>query len=172
MASLVTRAPQVGEQVVDPQGRVLADFAVLLQQLARALQVEQEDAVDLSDEVDALALDLAAANSDITSLEGRATALEGDVAALEAAQTWADVSASRAASTSYQNTGARPMQIAVAANVAAAVNVEASPDNATWVAVGIIATNQKSNVNAIIPPGWYYRVNGAVTGFDLWAELA
>lgn len=80
--ALEVRAPQVGEQVVDPSGRVLAEFAILLQQLARALQSEQGSSVDLAAAVTALGNDLALANTNISTLDSEIAALDGDVVAL------------------------------------------------------------------------------------------
>lgn len=82
------------------------------------------------------------------------------------AQTWQDVSASRAVSTSYQNTTGKPIQVAITASSAGTVPIEASTDGSTWVPIGKV----NADMTFIIPNNYYYRVNGGAT-ITYWAEL-
>ena len=90
-------------------------------------------------------------------------------------QRWQDVAASRAASTSYQNTTGRPIQVAILArsSVGTTRTIEVSENNSTWIVLGAtsISTDPRQDgVTFIVPSGWYYRLNGAVAAFT-WAEL-
>lgn len=88
------------------------------------------------------------------------------------AQTWQDVTASRAKDTSYQNVTGKPIQLAVQARGASGV-MEISTDNANWVSVGRTAglTNGYfSNIHVIVPNGHYYRLSASDVP-NKWAEL-
>jgi hypothetical protein len=90
-------------------------------------------------------------------------------------QTWQNVAGSRAHSTSYQNTTGRPIQVSIAAFGAIPRIFQVSTDNATWVDVAVTGrsvsgTNIAWNINANIPDGHYYRINGSAT-VAAWAEL-
>lgn len=89
-------------------------------------------------------------------------------------QTWQDVKASRAVSTSYQNTTGRPIEVAIKGYIGGSSGrtFEASVDNSTWIVVGWIGGNNNttSATSATIPDDWYYRVNGSLSAFS-WAEL-
>jgi hypothetical protein len=91
-------------------------------------------------------------------------------------QTWQDVltTPGRAHSTSYQNTTGRPIQVAVSADASDNSRpFQVSSDNSTWVSVGRFAEGtglRESNIFAVIPVGWYYRINGAAS-ITQWAEL-
>ena len=79
-------------------------------------------------------------------------------------QTWQDMTASRAANTSYQNTTGKPIEVVIHAN--GSWTAEVSDDAATWVKTGKF---DFQNVCAfIVPNGHYYRINGAFTS---WSEL-
>ena len=82
-------------------------------------------------------------------------------------QTWQTVT--RSASTSYQNTTGRPLEVAIDASSATARPVEVSVDNATWLSIGGIGTTRMGN-QFIVPNNWYYRINGSVT-LNAWTEL-
>lgn len=85
-------------------------------------------------------------------------------------QTWQDVSASRAVSTSYQNTTGRPISVNLSLDAGGNRSVQVSVNNSTWITVGITAGGSKTPVSFIVPASWYYRINGSTT-IDAWAEL-
>ncbi len=88
---------------------------------------------------------------------------------------WADVNASRSFGTNYQNTGATNRHVAIGGlrdNVTAR-RLQVSSDASTWITVH--RSNNVAggtNMYAVVPPGWYYRVDpsGSPTGLDSWAE--
>lgn len=91
-------------------------------------------------------------------------------------QTYTDVKASRAASTSYQNTTGRPIVVAVTGIEGTATNgrsFEVSANGSTWLVAGRVGGNNNtmSSVAVVIPPGWYYRVNGSLSSITAWVEL-
>ncbi|WP_142847079.1 phage tail protein [Telmatospirillum sp. J64-1] len=90
-------------------------------------------------------------------------------------QTWQDVSAQRQINTTYQNPTNRSMQVAVMGRGSStgAQAFKVSPDNSVWTTVGNaggnnIGNSYNGNVNVIIPPRHYYRVEGG--GIFYWAE--
>ncbi|MDX5370195.1 MAG: hypothetical protein LPL29_12555 [Alphaproteobacteria bacterium] len=87
-------------------------------------------------------------------------------------QTWQDVTGSRSAGTSYQNTTGKPIMVAIQANSAAAgKSLEVSSDNSTWIAVGWISIGAApQSAQAIVPNNHYYRATSA-TSIGTWAEL-
>lgn len=98
-----------------------------------------------------------------------------DGIAVGVGQTWQDLTASRAASTSYQNLTGRPISVAIVAisSATSARDVQVSSDNATWINVGVAPGSGASRVPSsfVVPDAWYYRVNGAVNANMTWAEL-
>ena len=84
-------------------------------------------------------------------------------------QTWQSVT--RSIATSYQNTTGKPIMVNVRTSGASgAGNLEVSPDNSTWIAVGVIISSSQDvrSAEAIVPVGHYYRLTaGAAT----WVEL-
>jgi len=118
-------------------------------------------------------------NITITLPNGAVTIPAGTLAAastlLGIGQTWTEVTASRASGVSYQNTSARPMQVAIwyGLGSAATRNVQVSPDNTNWSNVLTADTSTQSlRCNMIVPPGWYYRINGGAVTNLFWAELS
>lgn len=100
-----------------------------------------------------------------------------DAKALGVGQTWQDVSGSRTFSTSYQNTTGRPIEVSINCRTSNTDfrEIQVSPDNATWVQVGlsgrlISGASYPQNVEFTVPDGWYYRIDGSVTSV-FWAEL-
>ncbi|WP_142847225.1 pyocin knob domain-containing protein [Telmatospirillum sp. J64-1] len=90
-------------------------------------------------------------------------------------QTWQDVTAQRQINTTYQNPTNRSMQVAVMGRGSStgAQAFKVSPDNSVWTTVGNaggnnIGNSYNGNVNVIIPPRHYYRVEGG--GIFYWAE--
>ncbi len=84
-------------------------------------------------------------------------------------QTWQDVKGARVVGAVYQNTTGRPIQVSVSFINDLAI-FAASVDGVTWVAVGAGAGGgSRTNSQAVIPSGHYYRLTGAVVSY--WAEL-
>lgn len=86
-------------------------------------------------------------------------------------QTWQNVTASRARSTSYQNTTGRPILVAIYATVGGP-NFSVSEDNVTFVGTGYAYTNIGGNTAfmcAVVPPNFFYKDEGS--GAFYWAEL-
>jgi len=86
-------------------------------------------------------------------------------------QTWQDVSASRLAGTSYQNTTGAPIQISVTTIFNGTV-MEVSSNNSTWVSVASTTSDRlhPDTNQVIIPNNYYYRVAAGAT-ISVWAEL-
>jgi hypothetical protein len=84
--------------------------------------------------------------------------------------TYQNLTASRAHSTSYQNTTGHYIFVAITAAILREVQV--SVDNSTWIRVGRFfdSSADATQVSFPVPDLWYYRINGSVN--DLyWAEL-
>lgn len=110
--------------------------------------------------------------NDETLPDGAAVTAHVAANALGVSQTWQDVSGSRAASTSYQNTTGKPIMVSIVATVAANRDLQVSTDNATWVTVAVIpADAAQAPASIIVPDDHYYRIDGAVTSLVVWAEL-
>lgn len=93
-------------------------------------------------------------------------------------QSWQDVTASRGAETSYQNTTGRPIKVSFGGRASGSglLYLEVSPDNSTWTTVGVVAGENIGNgyrgvMSDVIPPGHYYRVTGTVGVKNHWSEL-
>jgi len=84
-------------------------------------------------------------------------------------QTWQDVTASRAVSTSYQNTTGRPIMVSIETDSTANRPIQVSSNNATWIDLGTTSAS-KWALSFIVPATWYYRINGSTTILS-WAEL-
>ena len=84
-------------------------------------------------------------------------------------QTWQSVGGSRSASTSYQNTTSRPIQVAITASTQGQVQV--STNSSTWVtiqnAMGIFGQS-RNTIAFIVPVNHYYKIT---SNFEHWAEL-
>lgn len=85
-------------------------------------------------------------------------------------QTWQDVSGSRSAGTSYQNTTSKPIMVAITGGGSIERTLQASTNGSTWVTVATIEANEEHTFSLIVPPDHYYRVSGAIT-VTTWAEL-
>lgn len=84
-------------------------------------------------------------------------------------QSWQDVTGSRSAGASYQNTTGKPIQVAIRLNVGPAGAVQVSSDNSNWVTIGVSNTDAFANVSFIVPNNHYYRLTGVTAG--TWSEL-
>lgn len=80
-------------------------------------------------------------------------------------QSWQAVS--RTINTSYQNATGRAIQVSVQHDNSGAA-FQVSANGSSWVTLGTGADRNK--MQAIIPPGHYYRISGSCT-IDYWAEL-
>ena len=85
-------------------------------------------------------------------------------------QTWQDLTSSRAANTSYQNTTDKPIMVAAYLTVPAARIFQVSSNNSTWLNVQFGDSSIRLQSSIIVPPGWYYRTNGSGTVI-WWTEL-
>ena len=86
-------------------------------------------------------------------------------------QTWQNISASRLANTSYQNTTGRTIGVSVVGNDA--TNFQVSVDNSTWISLSEHDADTDLGSQGgthIIPPGYYYRMSGNYLA-DTWMEL-
>lgn len=98
-------------------------------------------------------------------------AIEALASSVGVGQTWQDVSASRSAGTSYQNTTGAPIQISVTTRFNGTV-MEVSSDNSTWIGVAT-TTNDRLHPDTnqvVIPNNYYYRIASGAT-ILVWAEL-
>lgn len=89
-------------------------------------------------------------------------------------QTPQDVSGSRAANTTYQNTTGKPIEIAavIAMTSSQAFKMGASSGSLSTVVTGIggAGGNPSTPVYVTVPPGWYYRSDSAAT-INSWSEM-
>ena len=87
-------------------------------------------------------------------------------------QTWQDMSGSRAAATSYQNTTGQPIMVSVRGYNSTKRTLEVSTDNVTWVIITYSNDNADAwAMQAIVPDNHYYRINGSLSSLTVWAEL-
>ncbi len=85
------------------------------------------------------------------------------------AQTWTDVTSSRATNTTYQNTTGKPI-MAVIQLSNGTQPIQVSADGSTWVtAASGSSGNYQTNSAIVVPPGHYYRITGGT--LFLWTEL-
>ncbi len=101
-------------------------------------------------------------------------ATQSEVTAVAAAQlgvgqTWQDLTAFRAGSTSYQNNTGRPIMVSIRTS-ATLTPLQVSTNGSVWVDVSNAGSGQAGAVCAIVPNGHYYRFDGT-TGIVSWAEL-
>ena len=84
-------------------------------------------------------------------------------------QSWSDVTASRAAGTSYQNTTGKPIMVAIRGNANSTHYLQVSSDGSSWISIAsTLAAN--ANMNAVVPDTHYYRLQSGAT-FLGWSEL-
>lgn len=101
-----------------------------------------------------------------------ATAPEWGDQAIGVGQTWQNVTGSRVAGTSYQNTTGKPISLAVSGNSSGSVQYfQTSVDNATWTNVALLHPSTAQCAGFIVPNNWYYRFNGTLGSINTWAEL-
>jgi len=93
-------------------------------------------------------------------------------------QTWQDVSGSRVAGTSYQNTTGRPIQVLATVSRSASSDYwwQVSSNGSTWLDATLITgsagANPAPSFGAVIPDTWYYRVSFATSmTVQAWLEL-
>ena len=82
-------------------------------------------------------------------------------------QSWQDVTGSRAATTNYQNTSGKPIEISImvsGANRTASIGVSTG----TMIAVSQNGASNSGNLHFIVPPNHYYSCDGS---FTKWHEL-
>ena len=84
-------------------------------------------------------------------------------------QTWQSLGGSRSASTSYQNTTSRPIQVAITSSSAG--DVQVSTNGSTWVTIQNdmgIPGSSRNTIAFIVPINHYYK---STSNFEHWAEL-
>jgi len=85
-------------------------------------------------------------------------------------QTWQDLTGSRSAATSYQNTTGKPITVAVGNTGSGSFGyLDVSTDNANWVTVGTLHPNTGMSAMAVVPNNHYYRLTNWNGTF--WSEL-
>jgi len=105
-----------------------------------------------------------------TTADASAAAVEAKVPGI--GQTWQDVKASRAIGTTYTNSTAKPIAVAIVATMNAGVVNTLSVDGVvvSYASVGVIGAGLP--LNAIVPPGsTYVFTNTGGTSIVHWAEL-
>lgn len=93
----------------------------------------------------------------------------GTAQGLGIGQTWQDVTGSRSAATSYQNTTGKPIQVNFrwdSTNFSDMAQV--STDNSTWVDVVGSSGGTRISGSFVVPDQHYYRIAGTI---DTWSEL-
>lgn len=94
-----------------------------------------------------------------------------EVSALGWGQSWQDVLASRAVSTSYQNTTGRPIMVNVRyVGASGVVTFQISSNGTDWVTVSDNDTTPYGSHSSVVPNGHFYRINGSAS-ISIWAEL-
>lgn len=121
---------------------------------------------DVLDEDD-MSSDSASAVPTQQSVKAYVDAVDGKIGGV--GQTWQDVSASRSANTSYQNTTGRPIEVFITAGAPAAY-CEVSTDEIAWVKSGRVGASNTITANFTVPDQHYYRVNGS-SSITYWSEL-
>lgn len=104
---------------------------------------------------------------------GTDTALVPSVASAASAmigmgQTWQDVTGSRTAGTTYQNTTGKPIQVLITFSQQKYLQV--SSNNVTWVNISLSQGGGAVPSGAVIPNNYYYR-SEAAAGVLIWSEL-
>lgn len=88
-------------------------------------------------------------------------------------RTWQGFTGSRTHGVSYRNTTGRTIEISIAGDASGSpATAQVSANNVGWINVGRFgeAGELESSVYFSVPPGSYYRVNGAVA-FNWWSEF-
>jgi hypothetical protein len=104
------------------------------------------------------------------AMNAGATAPEWVPPAIGVGQTWQDVSASRATSTTYQNTTGRPIMLSMMSGSSSTTAVQTSVDASTWLDHfdnGGVAG--RTHISLIVPNLVYYRTTGNKP--NIWLEL-
>ena len=85
-------------------------------------------------------------------------------------QTWQNLTGSRSAATSYQNTTGKPITVAVGNTGAGSFgNLDISTDNVNWITVGNLHPSTGMSAMAVVPNNHYYRLTNWNGTF--WSEL-
>ena len=121
---------------------------------------------------------LPVANLNSGTSAGSTTFWRGDATwgdPLDCIDTASDVSGSRSANTTYQNTTGRPLFVVIGARHSVARSIEISSDNfvSSTLQVGqVTSTNTTVTVSFWVPDDWYYRIAGTVTQIAFWTEYS
>lgn len=84
---------------------------------------------------------------------------------------WRDLTASRAAATTYTNSTGRPLELSVYSNTAAGVQLNLIVDGVTIQVSGVTATNAAVFLNGTVPAGSTYSVTVSAGSIAKWSEL-
>jgi hypothetical protein len=109
----------------------------------------------------------------ILRINSGATAPEWGASPIGVSQTWQDVTASRAANTSYQNTTGRPIMWVIFARANGDRALQISTDNSSWLSVAQVTATSEAVTSAtiIVPDQIYYRFSGTSSAISRWSEL-
>lgn len=98
--------------------------------------------------------------------------VDNNASGIGISQTWQDVSGSRLAQTSYQNTTGKPIMVAIKVNAGSSgsLTFQVSDNGSSWLSVGSFVGSGRQENYVIVPPNWYYRSdsNGSI---ERWMEL-
>jgi hypothetical protein len=109
-----------------------------------------------------------------STIQGSGGLALNDMGSIGYSQTWQDVTASRAAGTTYYNTTGRPIMVCVA-SINAGAGITGSWSITVNGTVNLVNSgdhsNRRTSGSGIIPPGAAYLVTVSSTAVQSWAEL-
>lgn len=98
-------------------------------------------------------------------------AASGSYSQLGVGQTWQDVKASRAVTSSFQNLSGKPIQVSVL-YIDGNSSLQVSTNNSTWViAANSASSSQQGPLSIIVPNNQYYKLVASGGSISTWAEL-
>lgn len=157
-----------GKQSVDATLTALAGLATGANKIPYSTDTDTFGQLDLKDEDDMVS-DSATAVPSQQSVKAYVDA----ITSIGVGQTWQDMSASRAVSTSYENTTGRPIMVSICTIDTNTQYFQVSTNNSTWVTVGALGgygnLGDTKSSQIIVPDTHYYKAAGGT--LVLWAEL-
>lgn len=154
-----------GKQTLDATLTALAGLSTGANKIPYSTGTDTFGQLDFLDEDD-LASDSATALASQQSIKAYVDSAAGYQ--IGVGQTWQDVSGSRVAGTSYQNTTGRPIMALVQLGQNASYSFQVSTDNSTWLTLWTSDGTAYLSNSLVIPNNLYYRATGA---YIRWAEL-
>ena len=98
---------------------------------------------------------------------------EAQLPFLGVGQTVKDVQAARRSGTVYQNTTGKPMFVWIEnGDNQTYRSFVLSEDNLNWLNLGSVGGSAKFTFSAVIPNGFYYKLEGAVAAMARWSEIS